>query len=117
MPYLLAQKFVPADPELPNKIECRIAELERQLAALTATTTTDTAPETTAVEAYTAEVIQNYMDSCQLSGGTSEFCRCVIDQIQDSVPYRDFVRLDLEMQTSGGATLPDWMIDAIVSCL
>lgn len=81
-------------------------------------TTTDTATETTseAADKYPERARENYMTSClSTSAGEEATCRCVLEELERTVPFKDFVKIDADLR-AGGAP-PRKITDALAACL
>ena len=67
---------------------------------------------------YPSEVIDNFMSTCT-SGGVSESqCRCIVDEIQERIPFEDFEAQ--EGSLGSGEASPEFiqgMADATMACL
>lgn len=58
----------------------------------------DDTPADTVVEGeYPPEVIDNFVSSCTSTGSPDSFCNCVIDELQETVPFDRFVELDQQL--------------------
>ena len=47
---------------------------------------------------YPPSATQNFMNSCQTSGGTQEFCSCALDKIQRKYTYEEFSTIELKIK-------------------
>jgi len=51
-------------------------------------------------------------------GATESRCRCVLDQLEKTMPYSDFKRVDVEFRTRFGLSADERrkLVDAIAAC-
>ena len=43
---------------------------------------------------YKSDYVYNFVSACVQSGGTSGYCSCVMDVIQDKINQKDFIQED-----------------------
>jgi hypothetical protein len=64
---------------------------------------------------YPAFVETNFMNSCTATGGTTDYCRCGLEHLEQSVDLGDFAELEQDYRESG--QLPESITDAIRACI
>jgi hypothetical protein len=64
---------------------------------------------------YPAFVETNFMNSCTATGGTTDYCRCGLEHLEQSVDLGDFAELEQDYRESG--KLPESITDAIQACI
>jgi len=47
---------------------------------------------------YPSDVTQNFMNSCQETGGDQKMCSCILDKIQEKYTYEEFSSIEIKMQ-------------------
>jgi hypothetical protein len=68
------------------------------------------------VQAYPQEVVDNFMESCTNQPGANEsYCRCAINQLQETMSYDEFQAADREI--SEGGDMPEELMNAVESCV
>ena len=68
-------------------------------------------------EGYPPEAVEDFMSSCTTQLGASRsYCRCAIDNLQESMSFDDFQAAEDEI-TSGSQNLPQELRDAAESCV
>ncbi len=72
-------------------------------------------PDDSGDAAYPQEVIDNFTDSCESAGSSSTFCDCVIDALQQNVPYDRFVEIDQQL-AEDPSNIPTELTDAAEGC-
>ncbi len=69
---------------------------------------------TVAPTRYPADVVQNFMNACQRSGGTQAICGCVLDHVQTRYTVQEFSRL--EVQLASGQQMPQDLLNILADC-
>lgn len=64
---------------------------------------------------YPAYVETNFMNSCTATGGTTAYCRCGLEHLEQSVDLAEFAELEHDYVQTG--QLPDSVTSAIQACL
>jgi hypothetical protein len=72
-------------------------------------------PDDSSGNAYPQEVIDNFTTSCENAGSPASFCGCVIDALQQDVPYDRFVEIDQEL-ADDPSNIPAELTDAAAGC-
>jgi hypothetical protein len=70
-------------------------------------------------EGYTAEVEQEFVDSCvrEAGEGSTSRCQCTYDELEANVPFERFTELDSELAGfAEGDELPQELLDAVSAC-
>lgn len=70
---------------------------------------------------YPDEAVDNFMTSCTAQAGATESsCRCVLDNLQETMSYEEFKRVDTALRMSGTDEVPEdsreKLLDAISDC-
>ncbi|TMM28556.1 MAG: hypothetical protein E6F93_11410 [Actinobacteria bacterium] len=68
---------------------------------------------------YPSDAVATFMESCTAQRGATESrCRCVLDQLEKTMPYSDFKRVDVEFRTRFGLSADERrkLVDAIAAC-
>ena len=60
-------------------------------------------------------VIDNFTGSCESAGSSATFCGCVIDALQQDVPYDRFVEIDQQL-AEDPSNIPSELTDAAEGC-
>lgn len=63
---------------------------------------------------YPADVIQNFMNTCVLTGGSQMICGCAIEEIQARYSYEQFVQFEAQMRRTGRT--PQELADIGLQC-
>lgn len=51
---------------------------------------------------YPEDAQENFTAGCEgTSGGQTEYCTCLLDEFQNTVPFEDFARIDREILQGG----------------
>jgi hypothetical protein len=68
---------------------------------------------------YPSDAVATFMRSCTAQpGATESTCRCVLDQLEKTMPYSQFKRVDVEFRTGFGLSADErrTLVDAIGAC-
>ena len=68
---------------------------------------------------YPSDAVATFMGSCTAQrGATESTCRCVLDQLEKTMPYSQFKRVDVEFRTGFGLSADERrkLVDAIGAC-
>jgi hypothetical protein len=70
---------------------------------------------------YPDEAVNSFMTSCtSQAGATESSCRCVLDNLEESMSFEEFKRVDTAIRAGGTASIPDdsreKFLDAISDC-
>jgi hypothetical protein len=70
---------------------------------------------------YPDEAVQSFTMSCKAQAGATEStCRCVLDNLQETMSYEEFKRVDTAIRIGGTDEIPEEsrekFLDAISDC-
>lgn len=70
---------------------------------------------------YPDEAVQSFMMSCKAQAGATESsCRCVLDNLEETMSYEEFKRVDTAIRIGGTDEIPEdsreKFLDAISDC-
>jgi hypothetical protein len=70
---------------------------------------------------YPDEAVQSLMTSCTAQAGATESsCRCVLDNLQETISYEEFKRVDTAIRIGGTDEIPEnsreKFLDAVSDC-
>lgn len=63
---------------------------------------------------YPADVQQNFMNSCVVSGGTQPLCGCVLTAIEDRYTLQEYSRIETQMAAT--RQFPDDVLNIVADC-
>jgi hypothetical protein len=70
---------------------------------------------------YPDEAVQSFMKSCTAQAGATESsCHCVLDNLQETMSYEEFKRVDTAIRIGGTDEIPEdsreKFLDAVSDC-
>jgi hypothetical protein len=70
---------------------------------------------------YPDEAVQSFMRTCEAQAGATESsCRCVLDNLQETMSYEEFKRVDTAIRIGGADEIPEdsreKFIEAVSDC-
>ena len=66
-------------------------------------------------EQYPAIVETNFMNSCTATGGTTSYCRCALDHLEQDTDLEEFAGMEQEYLKTG--QLPESVMSAVRACV